>query len=109
MKTIYWTLTLLLGFSIAACKHVPLKKPIGSIDTTGNGGNNPKPCSPDSVYFNRDILPLLSSNCAASGCHDAGSAQDGVILTDYQKIMGTGKIKPGDPFDSDLFQVITET
>ena len=45
------------------------------IDTTGTGGNpNEDICSPDSIYFENDILPILISNCAIPGCHDASSA-----------------------------------
>lgn len=43
-------------------------------------------CSPDTVYFQQTILPLITSNCAMSGCHDAISHKEGVILTDYAHI-----------------------
>jgi mono/diheme cytochrome c family protein len=59
----------------------------------GNGGTTTIPitpttvtCSPDTVYFQQTILPLITSNCAMSGCHDAISHKDGVILTDYAHI-----------------------
>ena len=54
-------------------------------------------------------MPLLASSCAQSGCHDATSAQDGIILTDYNNIMITGEVKPGDPSDSKIYDAITET
>jgi mono/diheme cytochrome c family protein len=64
--------------------------------TTGNDGNGGTTtititpttvtCSPDTVYFQQTILPLITSNCAMSGCHDAISHKDGVILTDYAHI-----------------------
>jgi len=66
-------------------------------------------CDPNVVYFQQQILPLLLSNCAFSGCHDAASHEDGVILDSYINIMITGEIEPGDPYDSELFEKIIET
>ena len=95
-----------------SCKHsvdddLPVPGNNGSTDTTKVSQSDT--CSPDTVYFQSEILPLIRSNCAMSGCHDAGSKQDGVELTNYDKIMQTGKIKPGDPSDSELYEVITES
>jgi hypothetical protein len=30
----------------------------------GTGGENGKPCDPDTVYFQNQVLPLIISNCA---------------------------------------------
>jgi len=65
---------------LEACQHKaeiinPTTKPT---DTTGN--NNPTPWDSNIVYFDKDILPILNSNCAMSGCHDAGTAAEGIIL-----------------------------
>ena len=65
-------------------------------------------CNPDTVYFNKDILPLVVSTCATSGCHDEDSHRDGVILTDYSSILRTGGIKPGDPNDSEFMETLTD-
>jgi len=67
------------------------------------------PCDPDTVYFQNSILPLLTSNCAMSGCHDAGSASDGVILTNYLSIIQTGEVQPGNAGNSELYEVLTES
>lgn len=67
------------------------------------------PCSPDSVYFENDILPILLSNCAFSGCHNQASASDGVVLDSYAKVLQTGEVRPGNPGESELFEAITET
>ena len=95
---------LLLGTS---CTHEPLN-PIdpNPIDTTGTGG---RVCDPDTVYFQQDVLPLIVSSCAMSGCHDAASAQDGVVLTSYTSIMNTGDVKAGQPNNSELYEVLVET
>ncbi|MGC8864892.1 MAG: c-type cytochrome domain-containing protein [Bacteroidales bacterium] len=90
-----------------ACKHsssdVPGPGP-GPDTTLTSGG-----CNPDTVYFVNTILPLLQSNCAMSGCHDAASHKGGVIMTDYQNIINTGKVKAGNPTDSKLYKVIIKT
>lgn len=90
---------------LGSCKHHPITPP----DNNGNGGYSPRPCSPDTVYFQNEILPLLVSNCAMPGCHDAASHQEDVILTTYEKVMQTADIKPGQPSQSDLYEVIMET
>lgn len=65
-------------------------------------------CDPDTVYFSNDILPLVVSSCSMTGCHDAGSHRDGVILTDYASILRTGGIKPGDPNDSEFLETLSD-
>lgn len=66
------------------------------------------PCDPDTVYFERDLLPLLQSSCAQSGCHDAITMQDGVRITDYISIMETADVDPYNPGESKLYKVIIE-
>ncbi len=99
-----------------SCKHQPLFDddglgPIDSTDTIDIIDTIPTgtPCDPDKVYFESQVLPILISNCAMSGCHNAASHQDGVVLDSYAKVMQTGKVKPFKPNDSDLYEVITET
>lgn len=70
---------------------------------------DPEPgCHPDTVYFQNEILPLLISTCGVIGCHDPGTAQDGVVLTDYFSVVNTAGVRPGNPEDSDLYEVLTE-
>ncbi len=64
-------------------------------------------CSPDTVYFKQKILPLIVSNCAMSGCHDAISKKDGVILTDYTNIMR--EVKISNPTSSELYKSLIAT
>ncbi len=107
-KGIITFLVLITVLSLASsCKHDPLN-PIGPNpnDTTGTGG---RVCDPDTVYFQQDVLPLIVSNCAMSGCHDAASAQEGVVLTDYASIIQTGDVKAGQPNNSELYEVLVET
>jgi hypothetical protein len=81
---------LIVAFSCLNDKNLP--SPTSSAtDTNSSTVTNPSTpevvtCSPDTVYFNQTILPLITSNCAMSGCHDAISHKEGVILTDYTQI-----------------------
>lgn len=102
--------TLMTGVS---CKHspatltddvVPVDTTSNPVDTIGNG----IPCDPDVVYFELDILPILVSRCAFSGCHNAASAEDGVVLESYESVMQTADVRPYDLDGSDLYEVITD-
>lgn len=66
------------------------------------------PCDPNLVYFEFEILPILKSNCAKSGCHDAASHQDGIVLDNYANVIASDVIDPFDLDGSDLYEVITE-
>lgn len=82
-------------------------------DTTGNGnnggnngGNNPPD---DSICFVQDILPIFSSSCAISGCHDAATHEDGFTLTSYATITSNPEsIVPYNPGESKIYKVVTE-
>lgn len=116
MKFSNWFILSVLGASIiigaASCKHdglSPLDDDDMMIDTIPNtGGGGGTPCDPNVVYFELEILPLLRSRCAFSGCHDAASAQDGVVLTSYERVMATADVRPNNLSGSDLYEVITE-
>jgi hypothetical protein len=97
----------------SACTHeTVLVDPIPT-DPTGNPGDPPDttatvPCEDGVVYFEKDVLPILISNCSVPGCHDDASHQDGIVLTSYEKVMSTAKVKPFDLDAGDLYEVITE-
>ncbi|MCC6371250.1 MAG: hypothetical protein IT236_09620 [Bacteroidia bacterium] len=65
------------------------------------------PCDPNKTYFQRDVLPIVISNCAKSGCHDAASAKEGLVLNSYSGVMKI--VKAGSPSGSELIKVITTT
>ena len=100
-------------FVVAGCSHkipdLATNNNTGGGGGGGNTGNTSVPCDPNKVYFNQQVLPILISNCALSGCHDDVSHQDGVTLTSYQKVMSTGNVSPGRPGDSDLYEVLVDT
>lgn len=108
-------LCLLSIISLESCKHEPIKpnntgnNSGGNTGSSGSGnGNNGggttigHPCDPDTVYFAKQILPLIISNCSMSGCHDAQTQADGVVLTNYQNIRS--EVEPYDPWDSELYE-----
>lgn len=90
----------------SSCKHY-LLTPVdpNPVDTTPGLG---QPCSPDTVYFQTQILPILLSNCSMSGCHDAITQSEGVILTSYTNVMQTADVDPFNPNGSDLYKVLID-
>jgi hypothetical protein len=56
------------------------------------------------VCFTSDILPIFTSNCAISGCHDGGGQESHFSLSSYSNIIKD--IVPGNPDGSKLYQVI---
>lgn len=102
-----------LSFLIITCKHeIPgiIKNGTGTGSGngtgTGTGGTTSSTgnCSPDSIYFVNEILPMINSNCATSGCHDAVSKAEDVVLTNYSNIMGY--VKPNNAAESKLYTII---
>jgi hypothetical protein len=61
--------------------------------------SNPRAC------FQRDILPLLQSSCAISGCHNATTHIGGYNFTSYSNTLNA--VSPGNPNESKLYEVIT--
>lgn len=92
---------------LAACRHEPIL-PVDPGPGLPTDSTQQKPCDPDTVYFETNVLPILISNCATATCHDATSRRDGVELTSYQAVMNSGVIKVSDPRSSDLYEAITD-
>lgn len=92
-----------------ACRHEILYPGTGG--GTGSGGGSgtgsTNTCSPDTVYFVNDILPLITSNCASTGCHDNITHEEGVRLTNYSQIMNY--VSAGNATGSELYKVIIKT
>ncbi len=70
-------------------------------DTTSQppGYVNPRAC------FSRDILPVLVSGCAMTGCHDAVTHEGDYIFSGYSTTLNA--VTPGNPAESKLYNVIT--
>lgn len=117
MKKIVFVLSIMIAFTVGmnSCEHVPdtvspvdpQAPPPGTPGGPVSGGG--QPCDPDTMYFQNRVLPLIISSCAKSNCHDAASQQDGVDLSSYDRIMATGDIEPGNPNDSEIYEVLNET
>lgn len=109
-------LMIVLLSGIGACKHEPFlaeDDDITPVDTTvvidpPDTTSVLEDCDPLVVYFQQQVLPILRSNCAVSGCHDAITAEEGIILDSYANVLATGKIDPEKPRDSEIYEKITE-
>jgi hypothetical protein len=93
---------LIAAVVFATCKYeLPFSDGSGGDAGLDRGGA----CHPDTVYFFNTILPLISSGCASSGCHDADSREAGLALHNYSGIRSI--VAPGKPAQSLLYEVIT--
>jgi uncharacterized membrane protein len=103
---IYFLIAVIIfAFAIGSCKHeIPIMPP----DSTTTVGDTSTPCDPTKVYFQQQVLPILVSNCAKSGCHDNASHKEGIILTSYNSTMSTGGVRPGYPSNSKLYKTIRD-
>ncbi len=97
---IFYLSAVLVVVLLSTCEHkpdiVPALKPI--VDTT----HPVAICSPDTIYFTNTILPLIVSNCAMTGCHDAITHAEGLNLTSYSQIIKY--VSPGNPTGSRLYR-----
>jgi len=92
---------------LVQCVHDPIY-PNGGLPDSGDPD---RPCDPDTIYFDRDVLPILSTSCAYSGCHDQQTAEEGIRLNSYENIFSgeDDLVVPGSLNDSELWEVIVET
>lgn len=86
-------------FLVSSCKHDSLigEKPLSKL------------CEPGEVGFVNQVLPILLTSCATSGCHDVGTAEHGIVLDSYESIMNTIDITVGNADGSQLYNVLNET
>ena len=91
---------LIAGF--LACTHEPPTPNSPVVPPTVNST-----CSPDSVYFTNEVMPIIASNCTMSGCHDAITQAEGVNLTNYTNIMKY--VKAGNASGSKLYKVMVDS
>ncbi|MBK6392471.1 MAG: hypothetical protein KA109_13240 [Saprospiraceae bacterium] len=97
----------LIILTFSSCTHDPFSLAVepDPVDTTTFPGSD-SGCDTSIIYFNRDILPIFRNSCAITGCHDARSAKEGYVLTDYAHIVKKGLIS-GKPKNSNIYSVIT--
>lgn len=110
---------------ITSCIHEPIEQLINPNDTIADTSANidtsatdtssndtivlGNPCSPDSVYFNQQVLPFLISNCGMNGCHSTTSHKDGVTIASYSTVRNSAGVSPGNATGSDLYKVLVTT
>ncbi len=103
-----------LFFSMG-CKHDPLidpYQPPPPPDTTGIDSTDTippgMPCDPGKVYFDLQVLPILNSNCAISGCHDPITAEGEVVLSSFRTLVSSGVATPFNLDESKLYKVLID-
>ena len=113
----------LLSLMVPSCTHDPFTPVITNpVDTTGNPVDTTGSpvdttgqdttfikCDSNLVYFQQEVLPIIVSNCAKSGCHNAASHVEGLNLTTYAKIMSSGIVKPNNASGSKLIKVVKQS
>ncbi|MEZ5014514.1 MAG: hypothetical protein R2794_09500 [Chitinophagales bacterium] len=103
MKTKMWYRSVLVAsivLTFTACKHNTLID-LSEHTVTDN-------CDPDTVYFQNEVLPIIISNCAMSGCHNGGGGEEEAHdLSDYNAIMNSGYVKPFNANDSKMIKAVT--
>lgn len=81
----------------------------GAQNTTCGGLSGIPGQNRDTVCFNLDILPLLSSSCATAGCHDNTTAEEGYRMSSYANIVqNSNLVKKGNYPDSKLYKVLVD-
>ena len=94
---------------IEACKHKPeIPKTPDPENKDSTNKETEIPCDPDSVYYS-EIQAILNSSCLHAGCHNSDDKADEVDLTNFNSVISTGGVDPGDPSGSDLYERISET
>lgn len=92
-KSIIFFAVILIIAGVTACVTDPLLPDGVTPDPNG--------CTPGTISFKKEIQPIISANCAFSGCHDAISAEEGVVLDTYENIMK--EVTPNKPNKSELY------
>ncbi|MFM2267859.1 MAG: hypothetical protein RL757_1300 [Bacteroidota bacterium] len=121
-KILFVCFSLLTAFLVSeSCKH-KLPEPLNTGGGTGTGGGGTGGgggpvidttntwgwrCSPDSVYYQFDIQPLLNSYCNQAGCHNATARAGNVNLSSYAATMASNMVVAGNPNNSKLYTQIT--
>lgn len=93
---------------LVACVHEPVLGP--EVSEVPNNGGSAGSCDPNTVYFEQQVLPILISNCAVPGCHNAATNDnDDIQITSYATLMNSDIVRQDDPLNSDLWEAINET
>ena len=93
--------------ALSGCKH---EGPVVPVDDNpgggGGGGVDPDPdpvtCDPNTVWYQQQIQPLLTSNCTmGNGCHSSATDDnDWIDLTSFGALMNSGVVQDGDLWEA---------
>jgi len=97
-QPLVWAIVLSACLWVSSCTHDAVIPDAYTSETPYVVGN----CNPDTMYYNRDIAPIILSNCATSGCHNATTAAHGINLSSYSSVISTGKIRPFNSSNSEF-------
>lgn len=103
---------MLLYLNFYSCKHEPIIAPGTNTNNTGNNNGNPPPqhrCDTNVVYFQKQILPILLSNCTMSRCHDGSGASEASSLISYNAVLQSGYVNVNNPAGSRIYRAVTQT
>lgn len=90
---------------LPACRHDPVIVEPKMMDTIP--ADTSEVCHPDTIYFRKDVLPIILSSCGMELCHDAVTRQEGLQFTSYQTLINSGRLIPFDAEGSDIYQRMT--
>ncbi len=98
---------LILTIALFSCKHEPIIVP-PVVEDIIIVPEEPQDsiCDSTIIYFQNDVLPILQSSCATTGCHSVASQQEGVILNSFSNIIQTGGVVANNATNSELYQVL---
>lgn len=77
----------------------------GTIDTAITAVEESGSCEAEIVSFKFQIHPILVSNCAQSGCHNATDKEDGIAVETYEQVIE--EVRAGDAARSEHYRSIT--
>lgn len=85
--------------TLISCKHYPdlaeiNKEPVDTGD-----------CDSSIIYFEKDVLPILASSCAITGCHNNITKEEGFDFTNYVTTVSKG-VKAGNASESKIHKVL---
>ncbi len=92
---------LMIGMTIVSCTTDPYGTPPEITDPTDENA-----CADGVISFQHEILPLVTSSCAKSGCHDPIRHKEGLILNSYTGIMEI--VRAGKSNKSKLFTSLSD-
>ena len=103
MRKSLFTIMILI-IVLISCKHDMVAPGTSSTPVSIVIPPSVSPTTNDTVCFQTEVLPLYQSYCGSSGCHNTGSAKEGVVLTDYFNIMKG--IRAKNPSGSKYYTII---